>query len=422
MRILRIEHNSFSKTRNNGLTAEDLFSVFPKESISQLFFRPLGKEADDLDYAEYNFLISDSDIVSKLKGAKKCGDQIFEEVEVHGENNITSRKSRYAKIRFLRDALWSTNVWKTGELKQWLAQVKPDIILLGASSQTFPFKVATYIAEYMDIPCVLTCGDDYIAYPQYSKWYEKLQKSRLRKEYKKFVKRCSACFAISEEMSECYSDYFGCHFNVLPRPVDIPMFSEETRREKPIISYFGGLALNRWDMIARLASLCGDIAEFRVYSFTPLDENMKNRFGQTGVHYMGALSGEELKKAMRESNIMLHVESDDKLNSSFTRLAVSTKIPEYLVSGRLTIGFGPSYLASMKVLSKHNVGVVIDSQTKNEDIIKYLTRLTADYEERRAIALKAYKYVETNYSKEKITSVFALTLQCVVDSYSNAKK
>ena len=68
---------------------------------------------------------------------------------------------------------------------------------------------------------------------------------------------------------------------------------------------------------------------------------------------------------MFDADAFLHIESDDESYCSLTKLSVSTKIPEYLISSRLVIGYGPVYLASMKLLKDNNIGIVISNPRVN---------------------------------------------------------
>lgn len=408
MKVLRIEHNSFSKTLNNGKTGEDLFSFIPKECRYQLFFTPQG-ELDDLEYAASSFLITDRDILHSLrKRTKTCGRIISTEGSVNLNITTKGTKSWY-KNRWFRDLLWGMGSWKTHELLGWCKQIAPDIILIGGSSQTFPFAIARYLSKKMSIPTAIYCGDDYIAYYSPTSIWDKIQKLRLKSVYKHFCRKCTLCMAISQAMSESFSALLGVPFITMPRPVDIPEPTPVLEKEKPVVSYFGGLGLNRWRMIARLARLTKE-AEFRVYSLTQLNNEIKMAFKSSGVVFMGGVSGKELRDAIIESDVLLHVESDDKEMSSFTRLAVSTKIPEYLSYHRFVLGYGPSYIASMKVLSDNNIGVILDSR-KEEELQEKLLSILTDVEYRRGYADRGFQYAKNNYSKSLVANRFAAELK-----------
>lgn len=403
MKILSIQHNSFSKTQNNGKTGEDLYSMIPKEDRFQLFFTPLGDEYDDLQFAQSSFLISDRDVLRKLFfKSNKCGGIVYS-TGTSKISNSGGSSNHWYKNRLFRDLLWATGVWKSSQLIDWCMRIHPDIIIIGGSSQTFPFRIALYISNKLNIPTAIYCGDDYIAYYKPVSLWDKIHKVRLKIIYKKFCCRSSLCFAISESMAGTFSKILNKNFIAIPRPVDIPEPSDVPQHDVPVISYFGGLGLNRWKMIARLGKLVEN-AKIYVYSMSNLDDTMKETFDQSGVKYMGGVRGDDLENAMKNSDILLHVESDDMVTSSFTRLAVSTKIPEYLAAKRFVLGYGPSYLASMKVISDNNVGVVLDSKDSEDSLRNKLNNIISDSDLRRQYADVAYCFAKNNYSKEIVAT------------------
>ena len=412
MKVLRIEHNSFSKTLNNGKTAEDLFSLIPKEDRFQIYFTPIG-DLDDLDYASSSFLISDSDVINAVfKRSNSCGG-VNRNHEQKSSLVMSSNKKEWYKKRLFRDFLWKSRAWKTKELLSWCKEINPDIIVLGGSSQTFPFEIAEYLSKELNIPTALYCGDDYIAYVQYSSLWDKIQKVRLRRIYKHFCKRSSVCMAISQLMSDKFSELLRKKFVTIPRPIDIPQIVEKPLDGLPVVSYFGGLHLNRWKMIARLAKMTKN-AEFRVYSMADMTKEIEEAFLSCKIRFMGGVSGERLTAAIHESDILLHVESDDKYMSSFTRLAMSTKIPEYLSAKRIVLGYGPSDLASMRILSDNDIGVVLDSQLPEYEIKKKIERIINDQSYRLAYAEKGYQFAKDKYPKELVAKQFTELLQSVV--------
>lgn len=409
MRVLRIDHNSFSKTQNNGKTGEDLSSFIPLEDRFQLFFTPLG-DLDDLEFAQSSYLVSDQDVLFKLLGRRQQCGEVMKTTSKNIIGNHRETKFKWFRKRLFRDIMWKTNVWKTKELMDWCKEIRPEIIVLGGSSQTFPFKIARYLSKKLNVPTALYCGDDYIAYYRPTSIWDKIQKYRLRRIYKNYCKDASVCMAISNAMSDTFTIQLGRRFVTIPRPIDIPEKSEMPKNETIVISYFGGLHLNRWTMIVRLAKLVSN-AKIRVYSMANLDAEIRDTFEKCNVEFRGGVCGESLQLAIKESDILLHVESDDKIYSSFTRLAVSTKIPEYLAANRFVLGYGPSNLASMKIISDNKIGIVLDSKTNDEELKAKLDRIVADEHLREKYAEAGYFFAKKNYRKEIIAMRFKELLE-----------
>lgn len=183
--------------------------------------------------------------------------------------------------------------------------------------------------------------------------------------------------------------------------IDVLPYVQELSPDKlPIvISYFGSLGLNRGNMIAELGRLSKGRFVINVYSFAITNE-MESLFKNSGVIYKGSVKGDDLENAMYDSNVLLHVESDDTVNRAFTMLAVSTKIPEYLMHSRIILGFGPPEVASMELLSRNKIGVCINSGSSIEEKENTIS-LLLDKKYRERIASNGYAYALSHFDKKK---------------------
>ena len=66
-------------------------------------------------------------------------------------------------------------------------------------------------------------------------------------------------------------------------------------------------------------------------------------------------------KKNNEADILLHVESFNEKMKKYTRLSISTKIPEYLASKRLIIAIGPVDIASIEYLKDNKAALILDN-------------------------------------------------------------
>ena len=114
---------------------------------------------------------------------------------------------------------------------------------------------------------------------------------------------------------------------------------------------------------------------------------------------------------MKKADILLHVESNDLQYRSLTRLSVSTKIPEYLISGRLLLAFGPAEVASIKLLSDHNVGCVIDADQSDEMCKSTINKLIGRNDQIHGFVCNAYDYAVNTFDKDKIATKFKSELE-----------
>lgn len=409
MKILDISANPFSRYLNNGKTSETIYAAFDKSEICQLFTRPNNTKLLDFDFCSSYYCVTDFDVVNKLiLKTMKCGGEVdIKKTEYINEdekyNKINNSNLSYYKkeLHYIRDILWNTNVWRTKNLSEWIERQNPDAIFIHASGDCYLLKIALYIQKQINVPMIYHVGDDYILSVHSNGLLEKWKHRKLNSLLKAIMLKSKANYAISDALAKAYSDYFKVPFDCLMNSVDIlPYRTQEEINNPIIISYFGSLSLNRDKMIMKLASTVKGKAIVRVYSFgLSKNSDVYKKLNDVGIIIMDGVKDTALDDAMYASDVLLHVESDDEVTRSFTKLAISTKIPEYLVHCRPILGYGPQEVASMRLLADNQIGFATDSQD-NESLMLAINALS-DLEVRQKFIKKGYEYVCEKFNKEK---------------------
>lgn len=422
-KVLVVSHNCFSKVSNNGKTLESIFSSFPKNDLGQVFFTEDSNI--DFDFCDNFYRITDSNVIdSLLKGKSNCGQALssFEngfDLTTQKQNNLL----KFAKFKkynsaIFRDLLWSFGSWKSNSFIKWCKNFNPDIIFYVGGNYGFSHNISYFLSKYFEVPLVTYFTDDYLIYPKNKNFFEYIQKIRMKIFYERTIKHSSLCFAIGDIMADEYSKYFGKKFHPIMNSIDMRILHPYVEREEIILSYFGGLHLDRWKMILRLAnSLTNGI--INVYSIEKPSEEILLEFKKFNINFKGAVKGEDLEKEILKSDILLHVEADDEYNRALTKLSISTKIPEYLMFGRMVLGFGPLELASMKVLSNNNIGKVISSSISDNCLKSELYEITSNFKLRQKIAINGYEYAVQNFDNKIISKKFKKNIETLILNYEN---
>ncbi|SNB28776.1 conserved hypothetical protein. Putative glycosyltransferase [Flavobacterium psychrophilum] len=416
-KILIISHNSFSKLFNNGKTLESIFGEFHKENLAQIFFSE--NEIPDLEYCNNYFKITDTNVLkSFFWGYSDCGSVVKSGESKNNGKVLIKRqstlfdffKSRVDYLTVFRDILWSFNSWKSKSLLNWVRNYNPDIVFYVGGNYGFSHKIARYVSKKFNLPLVTYFTDDYLIYPIDKNIFEYLQHQRIKLFYPKTIQQSSLCYAIGDLMANEYSNYFKKGFISIMNSVEKQDYVRYKPNVKIEMSYFGGLHLNRWQMLIKLANLVTDI-KINVYCVEKPNEEILKLFLKSNINFRGAVEGENLKKAILSSDILLHVESNDLYYKSLTKLSISTKIPEYLMSGRFILGFGPPDVASMRILSDNHIGKVISSELTDGEIKTELDSIISNSDLRETIGKKGYNYAIEHYDKEKIAKDFKTQLE-----------
>lgn len=409
MKLLIISSNAFSNKTNNGKTLESIFNFEKKENISQLYFSQ--NESPDFNYCDNYFQITDLHILRKICFLNNdCGHKVYatEIGQIQSKkqsfvHNLLKRYSSYLVI--FRDLLWKTNVWKTQNFNLWCKSANPDIIFFVGGGYEFGHRVANYVQKELNIPLVTYFTDDYLIHPIRRNFLDLIQKERMKRFYFKTVKNSSLLFTIGDQMAKEYSDYFKKQFYSIMNSIELDHYVPYNQNDKLVISYFGGLHLERWKMILRISQFVNN-SIIQIFTSTIPEQHILDSFKNTNIIYKGSISGDDLKNEMIKSDILLHVESDDSYYRSLTRLSVSTKIPEYLSTGRPIIGYGPKEVASMKLLDEHKIGFVISSNLNDNDLKENISNILLNYNLRVKIGYNGYTFAQNNFNNEKITQKF----------------
>lgn len=404
-KILIISHNPFSKITNNGKTLEVIFSKFSKEEIIQLYF--VEDKRIDKDYASSYFKITDKEVVKSLLSI---------ESKVKGTNLGTGqvKKNKFTQLlidkkhtfAYFRDLLWRiARPQNDIKLHDWISENRPEFIFFVAGNQDFSHKMTRSLSKKYNINYGVFFTDDYILYPQRDSFLKKLQYRKLIKAYHETISKASICFSIGEMMSSEYEKEFKKKFYPIMNMVSISTDTETSINNKKFtISYFGGFHLNRWKMLVEFANeLDSNIIDFNVYSSFDLTCEMSNSFKNSNIVFKGYVEGEDLKLAMVKSDALIHVESNDLINKSLTKLSVSTKIPEYLSTGKLVIGYGPADVASMKLIADNNLGIVIEN---TKDIKNTIEIVSKDLKLLKEYSNRALEFVKENFDIDKNSAKF----------------
>jgi len=402
-RVLIISNNSFSNVFNNGKTLEALFSFFPKENLAQIFLHE-GSEPD-FSFCDNYWKISEIDLIKSLRyGREKVGHKVERRLTTANKKNTKNYPYLLRLIKEktgnqFRDFLWRVLTWDSPELKRWIKDFNPQAIFLVGSSAEFSSNIALRLSSEFSIPLAVYYTDDYLFSLPNKTFFEKKEYRRVEKLYRQVLKVSSAQFAIGHMMADEYGKYFKKPFVPVMNAMQIFAYEPIIQNDNFNIAYFGGLHLNRWRMLVRLSKLLPQKCTLNVYTAPEnVTDEVRESFDKTRISYRGILSGDELKNAMMQSDVLLHVESDDKKNRRFTRLAISTKIPEYLSTGRPILGFGPSEVASMRLLSDNQIGIVVGSDEGDDTIKKRLKLFFEDFQSRKDLGKRGYDYAKTEFN------------------------
>lgn len=420
-RVLVISHNPFSDTQNNGKTLTAFFKGWPKDKIAQLY---LTLDKFDNSVCESYFRFSDLEVLKGLKNRENIGKAMSKnENQLDNEKEIAHRSKIYMLIRNLflrrsyflysiRNMVWSiVKPWNKVNFIDWINNFKPEVIFFQSSNVYKVFDMVEDIRRQYNIPLIMETTDDYVTARISINPFFWLEHFKLLKRYKRAVRNSKCIFAIGDMMAEEYTRRFGGNFKVAMNSIDLKGVIEPYQKienEKVILTYAGNLGLNRWKVLRKIGEVLEKIAkergiqaELEIYSInTPKKSILEKLTIDNTMSFKGNLTTEQLIIKRNQSDILVHVESFDKKNKYITRLSVSTKIPEYLLSERCILAVGPKEVASIRYIADNDMGKVITSLNRKV-LEEKLIEIIQDRKQREYYIKKGILVAQQNHSFEK---------------------
>ena len=418
-RVLVIAHNPFSDTQNNGKTLTAFFKLWDPEKLAQLY---LTTDVPDFSLCEKFFQINDFDVFKRLWNKNIQGREI-RDADVPAmqtkKQHITRkpalkvlRKNVSPLMRYLRDLMWQTAGYKTKDLMQFIDDFDPQIVFLACSNGVFAFALTKWICTRKKLPLIMQSGDDYVTGKFSLNPFYWLHLNRLQRAFQWACSYSTRIIAIGDKMVREYSARFGGSYFVAmntSEPLNLPAYIPSNETIKFV--YAGNLGLNRWKVLALIAECLKELGyeeglkgELFVYSLIDPGKSATSALNNPPFsYYKGALNTAELAKVKAAADVLVHVEAFDRETRHITRLSISTKIPEYMASGRCILAVGPKDVASIEYLIEYDLGAISTSCDK-KDIKDVVKTVMTDSGKRISYAQRGLEIAKERHDAEKVAT------------------
>lgn len=216
-RVLVVSHNVFSSSGNMGKTMMHMLAGIPPDNLAQLYFH---QEIPTRRCCLHYFRMTDSNILHSLF-TRKTEFRVFDASDID-ESAVQSRtdtgwlakvyqfsRRRTSFIYFLRDTMWRFGKWKTKALLEWVQAFAPNVIFLAAGDYAFPYRIAIWLSDFLHIPIVMWCADDFYIEPlNHGPFFRRIQCQQLVKLARKVIHRGGTIVTISDMMQRDYARLF----------------------------------------------------------------------------------------------------------------------------------------------------------------------------------------------------------------------
>lgn len=400
---------------NTGInTLIDFFKCWDNKKIAQIYMRsakPRTKVCSKF------FQISENSVMKSLfKRSIRTGMVVENETEnfdevnnaLEEENKIYSRKkSKLLPVLTLcREIVWAFGKWKTKELDEFIEDFDADVLFMPIYPTIYMGRIQKYIMKKTGKPVVSYLADDNYTFKSISKDpFSVIHRIFLRPYVKYIVTNSKKLLVIAPKQKEEYDRIFKTDSDILTKGIDFSNIPyEEKPLNKPIkMVYTGKLIIGRWLSLAKIAENLGDInkdgtkIELDIYTTDTLTDEQEKALNRNGCSVKGALTLDEVQKVQKEADILVFVESlEDKFKYT-ARLSFSTKITDYLKSGKCIFAVGDKDIAPIDYFNRYDSAI---TATSYEQIGEQLKKIVDNTDIITQYSKKAYECGKENHNAE----------------------
>ncbi|HIX22809.1 MAG TPA: hypothetical protein H9984_10775 [Candidatus Parabacteroides faecavium] len=405
---LNWDDNSVSNTLTN------LFSDYDPDKIARIY---IETQQPNTKCCHHFYQISEFSLIKKFwQWGLKTGRIIDTD---DGENNSMNddktanqetfvmnyvRSHRSWLFSVFREILWLFGGWKTRELKKFIIDFDPDVVWLDGSPLILMNRLNNYVYKVAKKPMVTFLMDDVYCYESCVSFFDRIYKYFLRKYVKWTVDHSHHVFVASQKMKEEYDLMFGVNSSFITKSFDTDMLKSHVDRiNKPVkMVYLGNVLIGRLNSLIYVAECMKEInkngqrLQLSIYTNSFISKKDKKRILiDDGVRLYPPVAYNEVPEIIAGSDVLVFTESLDGKNMSVARLSFSTKIIDYIQSGKCILAVGPKDVAPIEYFRNEDAALVASSK---EELMAKLMQLT-DETVIRKYAEKAIVCGKRNHDK-----------------------
>lgn len=338
-RVLVVSHNVFSSSGNMGKTMMHMLAGIPPDNLAQLYFH---QEIPTRRCCLHYFRMTDSNILHSLF-TRKTEFRVFDASDID-ESAVQSRtdtgwlakvyqfsRRRTSFIYFLRDTMWRFGKWKTKALLEWVQAFAPNVIFLAAGDYAFPYRIAIWLSDFLHIPIVMWCADDFYIEPlNHGPFFRRIQCQQLVKLARKVIHRGGTIVTISDMMQRDYARLFQVPTKTIRISSAINHYSLPADFRSGVV-YVGNLGINRIVPLTELgralrAAAITGFETINVYSGERNSTILQQINKGNGLTYCGCISEREVERLLGTSKFIIFTEAFDNKSICRTKYSLSTKL------------------------------------------------------------------------------------------------
>lgn len=419
-KVLIISRGVWDDTKGTSSTLTNLFQDYEADKLAHIY---IESTMPNTMCCHRFFQISEFSLVHKLlRWRTKTGYVIdtlhlkenpvnnrIAEQEANTMNYVRAHRSYF--FSFLRELLWLFNGWKSKELRNFIYDFDPDVVWIDGSPLPLMNRLFNYVLQIASKPAVIFMQDDVYTYKSCGKnLFEKIYKTLLRRTVRRVVKQCDDMFVASPKMKQEYDKIFGFDTTFIAKSIRIETLKPlEYDTHNPIrMVYMGQVIYGRIYSLITIAESLKKInnskvqIELHIYTNNHISDEIKKKLLINDIVFLDSpVPYQDVPKVINQNDVVLFVETFLPSMSKLARLSFSTKICDYLSSGKCIFAVGPEDIAPMEYFKNEDAAIVANT---NEEIDEKLA-LLVNHQVLFEYAKKARQCAIKNHDRKKMNEI-----------------
>lgn len=372
-RVLIVNAQSIYKKNATGITLQSIWSEWDADCLLEIYSDPMVMDESNHKFKSY--CISPNNVIRLARG--RVAQSINSNIKATNTQQRSNNKIKSYLRQFAVCELDSLAVKLDESTLEAIRVFQPQAIYtLGASVSIL--CLVNKLSVQLNIPVIMHFMDNWAEHIQ---WEDNpllsLYKSSLKKKMLACIKRCKLVVTISSSMAEAYHEKFQKETLVLMNTVDISRFKGLTSKDTGVIHfvYAGGLHLDRWKALREIAlSIQQTNGKGILDIFTSKDniELYRSGFETLPVAFYEAVPHERIDEVYQKADVLVHTEIESENLKGFFKYSISTKIPEYLATGKPILFYGPRDMKLFEYLLQNQVALTAGTKEELYECVKRL--------------------------------------------------
>lgn len=372
-RVLIVNAQSIYKKNATGITLQSIWSEWDADCLLEIYSDPMVMDESNHKFKSY--CISPNNVIRLARG--RVAQSINSNIKATNTQQRSNNKIKSYLRQFAVCELDSLAVKLDESTLEAIRVFQPQAIYtLGASVSIL--RLVNKLSVQLNIPVIMHFMDNWAEHIQ---WEDNpllsLYKSSLKKKILACIKRCKLVVTISSSMAEAYHEKFQKETLVLMNTVDISRFKGLTSKDTGVIHfvYAGGLHLDRWKALREIAlSIQQTNGKGILDIFTSKDniELYRSGFETLPVAFYEAVPHERIDEVYQKADVLVHTEIESENLKGFFKYSISTKIPEYLATGKPILFYGPRDMKLFEYLLQNQVALTAGTKEELYECVKRL--------------------------------------------------